>query len=192
MTLRGWNENEWRTRVFQFQFSVLLRFFVGCTIFFFYFSSVTCWCEKHNFSIFHPLHILTSQQRALAYKKSFLLHPPATHNQAPLDNRAQLTRNCFSPHSIPSRPKVTPLVKQRKMEKFFSLRKRLSMLLSLCASRAQILMTLTLNENEVTINYIKYDISYPLFSCFLFGASRSAHQVYLNVIGKTLLHASQP
>lgn len=125
-------------------------------------------------------------------KKSFLLHPPATHNQAPLDNRAQLTRNCFSPHSIPSRPKVTPLVKQRKMEKFFPFARDFSMLLSLCASRAQILMTLTLNENEVTINYIKYDISYPLFSCFLFGASRSAHQVYLNVIGKTPLHASQP
>lgn len=157
---------------------------------FFVFPSVNVLVRKTQLFHFPPLHILTRRQptKSILVKLSSLA---PTHNS--VDNWAQLTQKL---HSIPL-PQHFPTthVKQREMEKFLLPKASDFLLLSLCArSTKRILMTLTLNENEVTINYIKYDISFSAFlSLPFFGATiLNIIQVYLNVKLFACIHLTFP
>ena len=75
------NEDEWRARVFSF------LFFFRRMHFFFCFPSVTCWCEKHNFSIFHPLHILATYSKKYYGKFFAFLYTQLTRQSSSADTK---------------------------------------------------------------------------------------------------------
>lgn len=103
-------------------FSFPFGFFDGCI--FFYFLSVTCWCEKHNYSIFHPLHILTIYIKK-HYRKVFALHTQLFRQSSSADTKL------FSIPTFPSLPPAThSSVKQRKNEEVCAK----ALTLSLCAA----------------------------------------------------------
>jgi hypothetical protein len=138
---RGGNEDEWRTRVGSLFIFFLQRMH-------FYFPSVTCWCEKHKFSIFHPLHEYVHGN--LQWEKSSFVS---------LDNRAQLTRKkrLLYPALSARRPHHPPKSNQppnsSNKEKWKTPRRETFYFFFILVYE-KILTTLTLNENEVTINYI--------------------------------------
>lgn len=157
--------------------SIFVRcFFVGSAVLFFHQLRVGAMNTTFPFSIL-PSHT----QKAAPCTRNFLSYTQR------LENWAQLTRKFPSP-SHPRAPHN--LVKQRKKKKSFCAKARRLFTCfispSLCAMSEGILMTLTLNENEVTINYIKYDVSYN-FRPLQCNAPQH-HQVYLNVISHRMHH----
>lgn len=133
--------------------------FDGCT---FIFPSVTCWCEKHDFSTFF-LHILTALASNLQnFFLAFFPYTLLTRHSSTADTKVFFSipplRSLFLP------PLPTPSNKENW--KSFQFQGETTFYFYPCVLKAQILMTLTLNENEVAINYIKYDF----LRCF-FGAT---------------------
>lgn len=158
MTSRGvWvgksNEDEWRTRVFSLCALLLSR---SLRRMHFYFPSVTCWCEKHNFSIFLLCTYSPEGKSTKAGGKSVVGIFPSFSSFTRQSSSADI--KVLLRHQPATRQHQT-----KKMEKFQS--ERLFTFILVCTKAAQILRTTTttmstLNENEVAINYIKYDVSF--------------------------------
>lgn len=126
----------------------------------FYFSISYVLVRKTQLFCFF-LHILTALASNL---QNFFLAFFPTHYS--LGIRAQLTQKFSSPslRSLFLPPLPTPSNKENW--KSFQFQGETTFYFYPCVLKAQILMTLTLNENEVAINYIKYDS----LRCF-FGAT---------------------
>lgn len=153
--------------------SVWVFRFDGCI---FIFPSVTCWCEKHDFPHFFPAHTHCDGNLQKASTKLFP-YTLLTRNSSTADTEVFFsipTRSVFLP------PLPTPSNKENW--KSFQFQGETTFYFYPCVLKAQILMTLTLNENEVAINYIKYDFS----AAFSVQRSGNDDQVYLNVIGECL------
>lgn len=154
LSVGGW-KSQTRTNEFQFEFFVSMDALL-------FFHQLRVGAKNTTLPLFPPAHTHSALASNL---QNFFLASPLTRHSSTADTKVSfsippLARSSF--HFFPPLP--TPSNKENW--KSFQFQGETTFYFYPCVLKAQILMTLTLNENEVAINYIKYDF----LRCF-FGAT---------------------